>query len=35
MTKERKYDLQDRLVDYAVLRIIKLFESLPEIRKAR
>ena len=32
MKKEREYDLQDRLVDYAV-RIIKLSEALPE-RKA-
>jgi len=28
MAKEREYDLQDRLVDYAV-RIIKLCEALP------
>ena len=29
MTKERRYDLQDRFVDYAV-RIIRLSESLPK-----
>jgi len=29
MTKERTYDLQDRLIDYAV-RIIKVSEALPE-----
>ena len=31
MAKERAYDLQDRLIDYAV-RIIKLSEALPETR---
>ena len=31
MTKEREFDLQERLVDYAV-RIIKLSEALPETR---
>ena len=29
MTKERQFDLQDRLIDYAV-RIIRLSETLPE-----
>ena len=29
MTKEREFDLRDRLVDYAV-RIFKLSEALPE-----
>ena len=31
---ERKYDLQDRLVDFAV-RIIKLSESLPETKAGK
>ena len=34
MTKGREYDLQDRLVDYAV-RIIKLSEALPETKAGR
>ena len=34
MIKERAYDLQDRLVDYAV-RIIKLSESLPETKAGK
>lgn len=34
MTKERAYDLQDRLIDYAV-RIIKLSEALPETRAGK
>jgi len=34
MTKERAYDLQDRLVDYAV-RIIKLSEALPETKAGK
>ena len=34
MTKERQYDLQDRLVDYAV-RIIKLAEALPETKAGK
>ena len=34
MGNERQYDLQDRLVDYAV-RIIKLSESLPETRAGK
>lgn len=34
MKKERQYDLQDRLVDYAV-RIIKLSEALPETKAGR
>jgi len=34
MTKEREYDLQDRLIDYAV-RIIKLCEALPETKAGR
>ncbi len=34
MTKEREYDLQDRLVDYAV-RIIKLSEALPETKAGK
>ena len=35
MSKERKkYDLQDRLVDYAV-RIIELSEALPETKAGR
>ena len=34
MKKERQYDLQDRLVDYAV-RIIKLSEALPETKTGK
>ena len=34
MSKERKYDLEDRLIDYAV-RIIKLSEALPPTKAAR
>ena len=34
MTKEREYDLQDRLTDYAV-RIIKLSEALPETKAGK
>jgi len=34
MKKERQYDLQDRLVDYAV-RIIKLSEALPETKAGK
>ena len=34
MKKERQYDLQDRLVAYAV-RIIKLSESLPETKAGK
>ncbi len=34
MKKEREYDLQDRLVDYAV-RIIKLSETLPETKAGK
>ena len=34
MKKERQYDLQDRLVAYAV-RIIKLSESLPETKTGK
>ena len=34
MTKEREYDLQDRLIDYAV-RIIKLSEALPETKAGK
>jgi four helix bundle protein len=34
MKKERLFDLQDRLVDYAV-RIIKLSEALPETKAGR
>ena len=34
MAKERKYDLQDRLIDYAV-RIIKLSEALPETKAGK
>jgi four helix bundle protein len=34
MTKEREYDLQDRLVDYAV-RIIKLSEALPDSKAGK
>ncbi len=33
-TKERQYDLQDRLVGYAV-RIIKLCEALPETKAGK
>ena len=32
--RQRKYDLQDRLVDYAV-RIIRLSESLPETKAGK
>ena len=31
MMKDRKYDLQDRMIDFAV-RIIKLAEALPETK---
>ncbi len=34
MTKEREYDLEDRLIDYAV-RIIKLSEALPETKAGK
>jgi four helix bundle protein len=34
MESERQYDLQDRLIDYAV-RIIRLSESLPETRAGK
>ncbi len=34
MKKERAYDLEDRLVDYAV-RIIKLSESLPDTKAGK
>jgi four helix bundle protein len=34
MKNERQYDLQDRLVDYAV-RIIRLSESLPETKAGK
>ena len=34
MSKERKYDLEDRLIDYAV-RIIKLSEALPPTKAPR
>ena len=34
MTKEREFDLQERLVDYAV-RIIKLSEALPETKAGK
>ncbi len=34
MKKEREYDLQDRLVDFAV-RIIKLSEKLPETKAGK
>ena len=34
MGNERQYDLQDRLIDYAV-RIIRLSESLPETRAGK
>jgi len=34
MIKERQYDLQDRLIDYAV-RIINLSESLPNTKAGK
>jgi len=34
MSKEREFDLQDRLIDYAV-RIIKLSEALPETKAGK
>jgi len=34
MENERQYDLQDRLIDYAV-RIIRVSESLPETRTGK
>jgi four helix bundle protein len=34
MENEKQYDLQDRLIDYAV-RIIRLSESLPETRAGK
>ena len=34
MTKERQYDLEDRLIDYAV-RIIRLSEALPATKAGR
>ena len=34
MGNERQYDLQDRLIDYAV-RIIRLSESLPETKAGK
>lgn len=34
MTKERTYDLQDRLIDYAV-RVIKLSEALPDTKAGK
>ena len=34
MTKERKFDLQDRLIDYAV-RIINLSEALPNTKAGK
>jgi len=34
MSKERKYDLQERLIDYAV-RIIKLSEALPDTKAGK
>ena len=34
MTKEKDYDLQDRLIDYSV-RIIKLSEALPETKAGK
>ncbi len=34
MTKEKEFDLQDRLVDFAV-RIIKLSEVLPETKAGK
>ena len=34
MARERKYDLQERLIDYSV-RIIKLSESLPDTKAGK
>jgi len=34
MAKKKEYDLQDRLIDYAV-RIIKLSEALPDTKAGR
>ncbi len=34
MAKEREFDLQDRLVDYAV-RVIRLSEALPETKAGK
>ncbi len=34
MSKQRKYDLQERLIDYAV-RIIKLSEALPDTKAGK
>ena len=34
MSKERKYDLQERLIDYTV-RIIKLSEALPDTKAGK
>ena len=34
MNKERQFDLQERLIDYAV-RIIKLSESLPNTKAGK
>ena len=34
MTKEREFDLHERMIDYAV-RIIKLSESLPETKAGK
>ena len=34
MNKDRPFDLQDRLVDYAV-RIIKLYEALPDTKAGK
>ena len=34
MTNERQFDLQDRLVDYAV-RIIRLSEALPDTKAGK
>ena len=34
MSKEREYDLQDRVIDYAV-RIIKLSEALPDTKAGK
>ena len=34
MTKEREFDLQDRLIDYSV-RIIALSEALPETKAGK
>mgnify|MGYP002642495024 CR=1 FL=1 len=34
MTSKRQYDLQDRLIDYAI-RVIKLSEALPETKAGR